>query len=409
MLVCLAILIGSEYRVLSVQKLTTFDTLLLQGQYSDARSLLLAARDTSRDPVLLAKFWTVSILLDDTGALASSVEELGHSPLALEQKALLFGHWFHHQQLSGQALQAWNQALSSPALQKARFEGRLPKYWFDLIKKTLARASELISQSLSASIEQPDARIQAMVDSFFGGESVQEKSANVALQRPSLLRYPQLRAQPFWDFGEQAWHQQLIDSANDIRNELQTYLAKTSAALNPYVRQTDGAPASWSHLIEKNSWQALHLMKAGKETEVAAAFPETLKALKRVPLSFCGNHAPEAFFSVLQAKTHIPPHYGLSNFKLVAHLPILLPGGCSLTAGKETRQWQQDKLLVFDDSFLHEAKNESDQQRIVLIFDIWHPDLSNEEKQRIRQVMTRLDQCYQHYPALMSVLKTAST
>lgn len=382
----------------------SFDELLLRGDYRAAQSLLQRALVVAPHPITLAKWWTASILIGDIHSLKSSLQDLEHSELAPEQKALLFGHWFHLQGAVAEALSAWNTALSHMPLQQAWAQGRLPRYFFDLMQLTLvhARDATLALQHKNMRLKHTslDERTEDFIASFF-----RRNRDDSGLQQPSFMRYPGLRAQPFWDTRQEAWHRQLISKADAIRTELQRYLAHSQQGMTPYVRQTDGAPASWQHLIEKTAWQALHLLKAGHETDIAAAFPQTISALQKTPLSRCGQHAPEAFFSVLQPRTHIPPHYGLSNFKLVAHLPIRLPEHCTLTAGNQTRHWHMKELLVFDDSFLHEANNASNEVRIVLIFDVWHPDLTTDEQMRIQTVMEQFDDLYRRYPTLMTMLK----
>ena len=45
--------------------------------------------------------------------------------------------------------------------------------------------------------------------------------------------------------------------------------------------------------------------------------------------------------------------------------------------------------MVFDDTFDHEAWNGSDERRIVLIFDVWNPQLSLPEREAFRRVLDR--------------------
>ena len=95
------------------------------------------------------------------------------------------------------------------------------------------------------------------------------------------------------------------------------------------------------------------------------------------------GRTPSAMFSLLKPNTRIPAHVGVSNARLVTHLPLIVPEGCGFRVGNETRQWVPGKAWVFDDTIEHEAWNDSDQLRVVLIFDIWHPDLSPAERAMI--------------------------
>ena len=125
----------------------------------------------------------------------------------------------------------------------------------------------------------------------------------------------------------------------------------------------------------------MHLLKGGSRVEENCLLcPETTNLLESLDLVTAQGHAPEAFFSVLQPGTHIPPHYGLANTKLVIHLAIDIPGQCAIKVGGEVRGWEAGKCIVFDDSFAHEAWNRSDQTRVVLITEVWNPSLSELEK-----------------------------
>jgi aspartyl/asparaginyl beta-hydroxylase (cupin superfamily) len=116
-----------------------------------------------------------------------------------------------------------------------------------------------------------------------------------------------------------------------------------------------------------------------------------MSALTDVPLIRVGNRTPSVFFSLLRPGAHIPPHRGMLNCRLICHLPLIIPDGCWLRVGNDTRNWEIGKLLIFDDSIEHEAKNDSDQLRIVLIFDIWRPELSEPEKAGISAIFQAID------------------
>jgi aspartate beta-hydroxylase len=79
----------------------------------------------------------------------------------------------------------------------------------------------------------------------------------------------------------------------------------------------------------------------------------------------------------MRAGTHIAAHCGPTNLRVRCHLGISVPAGdCAIRVGSETRRWAEGECLVFDDHFEHEAWNHTGQERIVLVVDLWHPDLS---------------------------------
>jgi aspartyl/asparaginyl beta-hydroxylase (cupin superfamily) len=89
-------------------------------------------------------------------------------------------------------------------------------------------------------------------------------------------------------------------------------------------------------------------------------------------------------FSALAPKSHIPPHNGETNARVVAHLPLIVPDGCRYRVGFERRTWRVGETLIFDDTIEHEAHNDSDELRVVLIFDLWNPLLAPEERELVK-------------------------
>ncbi|MCG8435166.1 MAG: aspartyl/asparaginyl beta-hydroxylase domain-containing protein, partial [Gammaproteobacteria bacterium] len=83
------------------------------------------------------------------------------------------------------------------------------------------------------------------------------------------------------------------------------------------------------------------------------------------------------------------------NTKLTVHLPLITPGNGALKVAGEARTWKTGELLLFDDSFEHEAYNNSDQTRVVLIFKVWHPGISLEEKTTLEAIINAGDDFYQ--------------
>jgi aspartyl/asparaginyl beta-hydroxylase (cupin superfamily) len=97
--------------------------------------------------------------------------------------------------------------------------------------------------------------------------------------------------------------------------------------------------------------------------------------------------SPSLYFSVLEPNSKIPPHTGITNARLIAHFPLIVPDNCGFRVGNETRQWQVGKAMVFDDMTTHEAWNDSDRIRVVLIADLWRPEFSAGERLAVRELM----------------------
>jgi aspartyl/asparaginyl beta-hydroxylase (cupin superfamily) len=105
--------------------------------------------------------------------------------------------------------------------------------------------------------------------------------------------------------------------------------------------------------------------------------------LDRFPQPWIDGCGANAMFSMLAPRTAIPAHVGVANFRLVCHLPLIVPNRCWFRVGEEVRDWERGTAWVFDDTIEHEARNETDHLRVILIFDVWHPDLSPAEREAI--------------------------
>jgi aspartyl/asparaginyl beta-hydroxylase (cupin superfamily) len=109
--------------------------------------------------------------------------------------------------------------------------------------------------------------------------------------------------------------------------------------------------------------------------------PQTAAAIGAVPKIEIEGFTPTALYSVLSPHTRIPPHTSSSNIRLIIHLPLIVPEKCGFRVGNETRQWEVGKAWVFDDTIDHEAWNDSDEFRAILMIDIWNPFLSPAERE----------------------------
>lgn len=198
-------------------------------------------------------------------------------------------------------------------------------------------------------------------------------------QKPYMFYAPDLPARPVFDVSKLPWADTLKRAAPEITRELNDYLKRTNDYGSPYLAHMSDGDVSWKALQGSEDWNALHLFKDAKEQSCSSAFPKTLSALKNVPMTELFGTPMEVFFSVLKPDTHIPPHYGLSNSRLTAHLPLIIPNDCHIRVSDHIHHWREGELFLFDDSFDHEARNDSDEVRIVLIFETWRPDLSTSE------------------------------
>ncbi|WP_181008531.1 aspartyl/asparaginyl beta-hydroxylase domain-containing protein [Sphingomonas montanisoli] len=204
--------------------------------------------------------------------------------------------------------------------------------------------------------------------------------AEVYLQQPTSFFYPGLPHTQFYEREQFDWAAEIEAAAVTIRSELEAFIADSEAAFRPYVERVEGRPNKAHSLLDDPRWSALHLWREGGPTEHAARFPATMKALEVAPMPVIKARSPSALFSMLRPGAHILPHNGMINTRLICHLPLIVPGDCALRVGNQTRAWDPGELTIFDDSIEHEAWNRSTETRIILLFEIWRPELSTEER-----------------------------
>ena len=94
---------------------------------------------------------------------------------------------------------------------------------------------------------------------------------------------------------------------------------------------------------------------------------------------------------MLKPHTRIPPHTGVTNTRAIVHLPLIVPPGCGFRVGGETREWQEGTAFAFDDTIEHEAWNDSDELRAVLIFDVWNPHMTAGDRELLLRYFASAD------------------
>lgn len=215
-------------------------------------------------------------------------------------------------------------------------------------------------------------------------------------QRPSFMHFPQLPAIEFYERSDFPWLDSIEAATADIRAELLSVLADGPEILQPYVAHPAGVPLDqWRELNHSRRWSVYFLWREGTEfPEHIRRCPRTIAALAAWPRWEVPGCGPTAMFSILNAKTRIPPHVGFNNTRLVAHLPLVVPPGCGFRVGGETREWQPGRAFVFDDTIEHEAWNDSDVPRAVLIVDVWSPYLSQAERDFVHAITTGVGDYY---------------
>ncbi|HQR10549.1 MAG TPA: aspartyl/asparaginyl beta-hydroxylase domain-containing protein [Casimicrobiaceae bacterium] len=196
--------------------------------------------------------------------------------------------------------------------------------------------------------------------------------------------FPYLAPIEFFERADFPWLDPFEAATDAIRDEFLQVLA-AEAGFTPYISYPDDVPKNqFAELNNSPRWSAFHLYKMGRKVEEnAARCPITMNLLQGAPLPEQQGRTPAAMFSLLKPMTRIPAHTGVTNVRLVTHLPLIVPEKCGFRVGNDTREWVPGKAWVFDDTIEHEAWNDSDKLRVVLIFDIWHPHLTPPERAMI--------------------------
>lgn len=328
-------------------------------------------------------------------ALAALDEALSLDPynfLALLSKGAVV------EKMSGERLAA---RVYENALKLAPAEDRLPPN----LKSPLARAREVVERTRLALARHLADQVGDIAHA--GGELAQRRLEEaigvyagvrkVYQAEPLLLHYPRLPAIPFYPRELFPWLTELEAATPVIQAELSALLATRMDEFAPYIQIPADAPVNqWEELNHNPRWSSLFLWKDGeRQGAVCEACPQTAALLERLPMARQPGFAPTAVFSALAAGAHIPAHTGSTNARLLCHLPLVLPGPARFRVGNETREWRMGEAWIFDDTIEHEAWNDADSLRVILIFDLWNPYLEPGEKAAIAAMMAARNAFYE--------------
>ncbi|CAH2707626.1 TPR-REGION domain-containing protein [Xanthomonas campestris pv. nigromaculans] len=272
--------------------------------------------------------------------------------------------------------------------------------WPAVLRRKLALAKQAVEQDtleLETQLRTLLASPSAAVDAALQGRWDEAAAIACGRSRPfhsqsNRLYVPRLPALPFHATEAFPWIDAVQDQTDAIAQELHAVMHDDKSGFAPYIAYAPDQPVNqWKDLNHSPAWSSYPLWAHGKPVqEHLVRCPATAAALSLVDAAQIDGVCPNAMFSVLAPQTVIPPHHGETNARLVAHLPLIVPEGCSFRVGYDWRRWEVGKVLVFDDSIKHEARNESSRARVVLIFDIWNPLLTQEERGMVNAMETAI-------------------
>jgi aspartyl/asparaginyl beta-hydroxylase (cupin superfamily) len=334
------------------------------------------------DPTLWMK---VAAMQRGTGNIQAALDSV-HRTLALiplDFTALLMRASLLQRLGNPDAGEAWGNALAQkpdsdlpPQLQSV--VGQAEEFygaWLD-------RREAQMKRHMAAAEDKADPEERARIERFRTNVLRRTRPYH---SNPTHYHFPALPEREFHPRRLFPWLEDVEAATDQIAAECQAVMGAERAELVPYVQYEDHRPMDqWRPLNRNLDWTAIHLLEKGKRNEANARHcPQTMALLDRLPQPRVPGASPNAMFSLLAPKTAIPPHVGIGNTRLVCHLPLIVPEGCWFRVGAETRYWQRGEVFVFDDTIEHEAFNPSDQLRVVLIFDVWAPELTEIEREAV--------------------------
>ena len=287
------------------------------------------------------------------------------------------------QRLGEPAGEAWGHALAQrpkgelpPQLGAAVAEGeRHHSAW-------LAEREAAMKTAMANAEERADPEERLRIERF---RTNALRRTRIYHSEPTQFHFPELTEREFHPRREFPWLRELEAATSAMLEELKLVMAAERSELVPYIQYEEFQPLEqWRSLNQNRDWTAIHLLSNGERVDANAGYcPRTMALLDKLPQPKIAGSGPNAMFSLLAPRTRIPPHVGVNNARLVCHLPLIVPEGCWFRVGAQTRQWNVGEALVFDDTIEHEAMNDSDALRVVFIFDVWHPDLSDTEREAV--------------------------
>uniref|UniRef100_UPI0037E87B5B aspartyl/asparaginyl beta-hydroxylase isoform X5 n=1 Tax=Semicossyphus pulcher TaxID=241346 RepID=UPI0037E87B5B len=196
----------------------------------------------------------------------------------------------------------------------------------------------------------------------------------------SLYNVDGLKAQPWWTPKETGY----TDLVKTLERNWKTIRDEALAVMD---QNTGLFIPEEENLREKGEWGQYTLWQQGKKAGTSCqGVPKTCALLERYSEA-TGCKRGQIKFSVMQPGTHVWPHTGPTNCRLRMHLGLVIPKhGCRIRCTDQTREWEEGKVLIFDDSFEHEVWQDADSYRLIFIVDVWHPELTAYQRQTLSPI-----------------------
>ncbi|XP_029633756.1 aspartyl/asparaginyl beta-hydroxylase-like [Octopus sinensis] len=195
----------------------------------------------------------------------------------------------------------------------------------------------------------------------------------------SLYNVERLTAKPWWD-PEELPYQNAIETLQNnwemIRDEVLEYFGRSGT---DFINEAE-------NLLDRGMWRQMTLYQRGERNKKGCLNVLKTCALLNNLQDATNCRRGQVKFSIMKPGSHVWPHCGPTNCRLRAHLGLVIPDGVKIRVGNETRHWKEGEFLIFDDSFEHEVWHQGNENRIVLIVDFWHPELTEHEKSALSPI-----------------------
>lgn len=200
------------------------------------------------------------------------------------------------------------------------------------------------------------------------------------MQRP-VNYFSSLAPVPIYDPAEFWFVRFLEQNFETIKEEVLSVMKSGGGGFSPVEEP----------LVGRGKWDEVIFYEDGIKMEhPCRKFPKTTALMEQIPEAV--NSTGVIMLSWIHPGTHIIPHCGATNARLRVHMGIQAPTGASMRIGTTEVLWEEGKCIVFDDSFEHEVWNRSGEPRLILLFDIYHPELSEAERSALKQRQNTIEE-----------------
>lgn len=391
----LAILERSPY---DVEALNVVGLAALRAR-DPARAIALLQRAVTSHPAHLMSRYHLGRAYDEAGNLGAAISEYAEATRFEPGQFVVRLHLAHALDRTGNARAALNEYAR--ALARAQQAGHwqspagtprnlqpLVERAVRLIREAKQQVSGRVLDELTAQYGAPAlARVATSVRVFLREEAADFPDSR---QQPTYLYFPGLLPSAYLPRELFPWIPALEAQTDAIRGELLALLP-SNAGRERVFHTEELERINLRGTNSKPSWNGYYFYRYGaRRDDNCAACPITAAAIDALPLCRVAEHGPEVLFSVFTPGTHLLPHRGVTNTRLVAHLPLIVPNDCALNVGGELHEWQEGRAVVFDDTYEHEAWNRGDSLRVVLIIDVWNPHLTEVERVAVGRLVAEL-------------------